>query len=289
MINPYKRLDVFRCNQEAHARFGGCVSVYHVLKEKQCYPQGCIYFKWHCALLEKGSPCIHRYQRTGKKCRGCTYFIEEKVHLQPERLLDEAAYDRFLEELEDFETWLEDNRFRRLNIAGRIHCVKPWYQQEVQASERHTRLRGYLIVFKNGYIGNRWFKDTLYIRVLDHLMNRYRFVYKMKIEMRGEIRENRGRIIVNRPGQIEIVKPGWGRPWTRDRALVAIKTSTKLDIQPDQCLACRWGALIDIVDRQEYEEKRYRNLYCLKSIQDWQGCYIYGMDKLKIARKRKRR
>jgi len=277
MVNPYKRLDVFQCSQEAHARFDGRVSVYHVLKEKQCYPQGCLYFHWHCILMEKGKRCIHKYQYVGKNCKGCSYFVAEKVHLQPELMLEPDAYQDFLEELEDFEAWLKDIRFRRLNVAGRVKFIKPWFEQVVLPAETHTKLRGYLLVFRRGFIGRKEFEDTFFVRISERMMRTYRFVPKMKIEMYGEIREDRGRIIVHRPQRIEILKPGWGRPLTWDRALVAIKTATLLPEQPDHCLACRWGALIDVVDREEFEEKRYRKLYCLKGISEPEGCYISGL------------
>jgi hypothetical protein len=274
MINQYKRLDVFRCSQEAHRMFEGRVSVYHVLKEKECYPQGCLYFLWYCVLLEKGNRCIHGYQYVGKNCKGCTYYSEEKVHLQPELMLDEKSYEQFQEELEDFETWLESVRFKRLSVAGRIKSIKPWVEQTLLPRENHMRLRGYLLVLKRGFIGLESFMDTLYIRITERLMQNYRFIPKMKLEMVGEIREDRGRIVVHRPGKIEILKQGWGRPWTRERALVAVNTATLLKEQHDQCLACRWGVLADVIDRREREEQRYRHLYCLKGIVNPDGCYV---------------
>jgi len=277
IINQYKRLDIFKCSQEAHREFEGRVSVYHVLKEKGCYPQGCLYFVWHCALLEKGNRCIHGYHHAGKNCKGCTYFVEEKIHLQPELLVEEEAYRRFQHDLEDFENWLESVLFKRVGIGGRIKRVKPWFEKILFCGERHTRLRGYLLVFKGGYIGMNSIQDTFYVRVPERVMQIYGFVPKMKVEMTGEIREDRGRIVVHRPQKIEIIKQGWGRPWTREHALVAVKTATLQEHQSDRCLACTWGALADVVDRREKEERRYRNLYCLKSVVNPENCYVRGL------------
>lgn len=281
MINSYKRLDVFRCSQEAHQHFGGRVSVYHVLKEKSCYPQGCIYFLWHCVLMVKGNRCIHGYQYVGKNCKGCTYYTEEKVHLQPELMLDEKQYERFQEELEDFETWLVDIRFQRLAVAGRIKNIKPWFEQTLVHRRNHMRLRGYLLVFKKGFIGTESFDDTFYVRISEKLMQTYRFVPKMKVEMLGEIREDRGRVVIHRPKRIEILKQGWGHAWTREQALVAVKTATLLKEQSEQCLSCQWGALTDVIDQREEEQKRFRNLYCLKGIINPNGCYINVSESLK--------
>ena len=102
MRNPYKRLDIFRCKYYNHAKFDYKVSAYHVLRVKNCYPQGCLYFKWHCKLLNKGQSCIKGFQHVGKKCFGCKHYYDEKVNNQPELLISEEEYHFFLDELEEF-------------------------------------------------------------------------------------------------------------------------------------------------------------------------------------------
>jgi len=280
MKNPYKRMDVFRCNQEAHRHFQGRVSVYHVLKEKRCYPEGCLYFIWHCMLLEKGNRCIHGYNTVGKRCQGCTYYNDEKVHLQPDRILDETSYDAFLDEFDDFESWLESVRYKNLPIAGRIKIIKPWFELTRLHRENHGKLRGYLLVFKHGFIGNQPFEDTFYVRISEKLMKIFSFVPKMKVELMGEVREDRGRIVIHRARNVEIHSRGWGRPWNRDRALVAVKTASLLKNQTDQCLACPWGALADVIDKQDQEVNRYRHLYCLKGVSDPESCCIQALEKI---------
>jgi hypothetical protein len=281
MINQYKRTDVFRCNQDAHRHFQGRVSVYHVMKEKGCYPQGCIYFLWHCVLLEKGNRCIHGFEHTGKMCRGCTYFDEEKVHLQPVLCLDEDSYERFLEDLDTFETWLEEVRYRRMEILGKIHSIKPWFQRILLHNEAHTKLRGHLLVFRKGFIGVTPFEDRFYVRISGACMDRNRFRPGMRVEMKGEVRTDRGRIIIHKPGQVECLSKGWGNPLTRERALVALRTATWLEGQPESCMSCHYGALADVIDRREPDEKRYRRLVCLKGIADPDGCYVRVSGKMR--------
>jgi hypothetical protein len=130
------------------------------------------------------------------------------------------------------------------------------------------------LVFKRGFIGLNSFNDTFYVRVSEHLMKRYQFKPRMKIEMSGEIREDRGRIIVHRPAQIEIVSKGWGDVWSREKALVAVSTATLMKNQSESCLSCRWGALVDTINTKKNPPKRYRNLYCLKGIINPEGCYL---------------
>ena len=82
MINPYKRTDIFRCKYPAHARFEHQVSTYHVLRVKNCFPQGCLSFKWRCELMDKGKRCIKGFKFIGKKCFGCRFFYDEKNGIQ---------------------------------------------------------------------------------------------------------------------------------------------------------------------------------------------------------------
>lgn len=276
MINLYKRIDVFQCNQEAHRHFEGRVSVHHVLKEKACYPQGCLYFFWRCVLLEKGQRCVQGFSHAGKKCVGCTYYTDEKVHLQPTLLLKSDAYERFLNDLEQYETWLEEVQYKRKNVWGRIQTVKPWFEKTVQPGESHTRLRGYLLVFKRGFIDTQAFDDTFYVRISESLMRSYRFVPKMKVDMNCEIRLDRGRLVLVHPGRVDVLSKGWGFPWTKEKALVAVRTATCFTDQSESCLACPWGSLADIVDKSSTEERRFRNLYCLKGVARPEGCYVRG-------------
>ena len=273
MINQYKRLDVLRCSQEAHRSFQGRVSVYHVLKEKACFPQGCLYFLWRCIRLEKGVTCVHKYNYIGKNCKGCTYYDEEKIHLQPEMILSGDEYSRFLDDFDDFESWLESVRYKRLSLTGKIKTVKPWFERFIGHQEK-IRLLGYLLVFRQGYIGLNSFQDTFYVRISERMMRQYQFKPKMKVEMTGEIREDRGRIIIHRPAQLELISRGWGNTWSKEKALVAVRTATLMTTQPEFCLSCRWGALADTTNELENPPRRTRNLYCLKGIVNPEGCYL---------------
>ena len=103
---------------------------------------------------------------------------------------------------------------------------------------------------------------------------RYQFKPKMKVEMTGEVREDRGRIIIQRPTQIEIISKGWGYTWSKEKALVAVRTATLMTTQPEPCLNCHWGALADTTNELKYPPRRTRNLYCLKRIVNPEGCYM---------------
>jgi hypothetical protein len=244
------------------------------MKEKGCYPQGCLYFLWNCVLLQKGNRCVRGFKHVGRECKGCTHYDEEKIHLQPELLLDEESYKKFQEDLEEFETWLGKAVYKTHAVGGRVQSVKPWFEETLLPHGSHIRIRGALLVLKRGFIGMQAFDDTLYVRVSETALRTYGFVPKMVVEMTGELREDRGRIVIRKPSHIEILKKGWGIPLRPDRAFVAVKTAALLDRQPESCMACPWGALADVVDRRRSEEKKYRHLYCLKGVSEPADCPV---------------
>ncbi len=235
------------------------------------------------ALREAGKrrPLSAGFQHAGPQCKGCTHYAEDKLHFQPERLIEGEAYDAFLDDLEAYEAWIEKAVRGRPQVAGRIATVKPWFEKTVLPDRSRLRLRGYLLVLRNGFIGVEPVDGPVYVRVSPGLMASFGFTAKMKVEMTGEIREDRGRIVVSHPKQVETQGRGWGWRWTDEKALVSVRMASLLDRQPEQCLACPWGALADVSDRSEPEERKYRSLYCLKAVADPEGCYVSAMGKLR--------
>ena len=286
--NPYKRRDVFTCAQEAHARFGGRVSVYHVLKEKQCYPDGCLYFLWRCIRKEKGESCIHKYKYIGRNCKGCTYYWEEKVHFQPQCLVDEKTMADLMEQIESFESWLQSVRYKRLAIAGKIHTVKPWFEKTQTSQQNRLLFKGYLLILKTGHIQFDHYADAIYVRISEAHMRDHAFQSGMKLECHGEVREDRGRLVIHRPGQFEITGHGRGMLWSKEKALAQMKTAALHEEQPEQCLQCPWGILMDVHETSSGGEIFFRHLYCLKSIESADACYVYALHKERIKKKRKK-
>ncbi len=129
LVNQYKRQDVFRCSHKAHFRFEKSVSVYHVLKEKKCFPEGCIWFLWKCHLLNKGNSCPKGYQHVGRNCFSCKNYFEEKINYQPEILLNEEQHKRFKQELEEFEEWLNTSAGKWVEFSGEVFSVKPHFRR----------------------------------------------------------------------------------------------------------------------------------------------------------------
>jgi hypothetical protein len=142
LINQYKRQNVFQCGHKAHFRFEKNVSVYHVLKEKKCHPEGCIYFLWKCRLLNKGHSCPKGYQHVGRNCFSCKNYFEEKITYQPEILLNKEEFENFQRELEEFENWLEGAIGKRVEFSGTVNSVKPHFKKKKFGSKESLTFPG---------------------------------------------------------------------------------------------------------------------------------------------------
>ncbi|MBN1348228.1 hypothetical protein JXJ21_02360 [candidate division KSB1 bacterium] len=272
MINQYKRLDVFSCNYQSHARFENKVSVYHVLKARNCYPHGCIYFKWKCKLFNKGKRCIKGFNYVGKKCVNCSYYTDIKIHSQPKINLDPAAYQQFTEELQLFEDWLFDIENHTINFMGTIDVVKPRLQKEIQGNEHSLKLVGFTLIFREAYFDLMHYEDLCYVNISPAMQQKVRFAEGDEIEFQAIVQLDRGRIILNRLRNIEFITRSDNRIWTVSDALVVKQTATVFAQQLPGCLSCAHGVLVDVADFSGRKPAKKRELYCLKGTKDPDVC-----------------
>ena len=271
-INHYKRQDVFKCVQQAHARFENKVSVYHVLKEKGCYPRGCIYFKWKCRKLNKGRSCPRKFKHVGRKCFGCKEFYDEKVINCPEVALSDEEFSKFMRDLGEFETWLEDLKGIEVNFSGTIYSVKPRMRQVIQGNRRHIALNGFVLIFREAFLDLVKFEDLCYLTISKGLQAKYRFSKGDKLDFYARVSVDRGRLILNRPNRIEIDERGEGETWSWDKALVAARTASPIPYQLEKCFACDRGCLLDTIERTNAGDHHKRQLFCLEGIKNPMLC-----------------
>ena len=265
--NQYKRRDVFLCQQESHRAFDGRVSVYHVLKEKRCYPHGCLSFRWRCARFNKGSSCPRGFRRVGKLCFGCRFFVDEKINLRPKVVLPTESFESFQRDLREFEGWLEAHRGREVNYSGTVFSVKPRLVMD-PARNRRPVFRGFLVVFEEGFVNLVHLKDFCYLRVHGRVQERYRFRPGDKLDFFARFMEDKGRIILTRVNRVEIDHRAEGFWWNENRARVALRTGSILEEQPEKCLNCGYGCLADVTERRAMDTGIHRLLFCLEGIRD---------------------
>ncbi|MFQ6115064.1 MAG: hypothetical protein ACE5NG_13450 [bacterium] len=85
---------------------------------------------------------------------------------------------------------------------------------------------------------------------------------------------DQGRVILKKARRVDFLKKSQIDSWSEGKALVALKTATWFERQPERCLTCEKGSLVDVFEKNAYEEKRYRQLLCLEGINDPQYCYF---------------
>lgn len=268
MINQYKRHDIFRCCQEAHSRFQNVVSVYHVLKEKECFPQGCIYFKWKCRLLNKGNSCHKKFTHVGRQCFSCKNFFDEKVINKPRLLLPQQEYLKFREELREFESWLQRVLNNRVDFLGTVDSVKPHFLMSVNNSRRNISFKGFFLTFREGFFHTTPFNDLIYLHIPPHWQSKYRFCREDQLEFQAYVTLNKGRIILKKVRQLEIVSKNDDEYWTESQAMVARSAGSLFDDQHEKCLACEKGALLDTYEERKGRSIGYRKLFCLEGMAD---------------------
>ncbi|MBN1481895.1 hypothetical protein EH223_06100 [candidate division KSB1 bacterium] len=285
MKNPYKRTDVFACNYQGHAAFNHRVSVYHVMRQKKCYPHGCLMFKWSCALKNKGKRCYRGLNYVGRLCEGCTHYTDEKIHYQPKIILSGAAFEEFQNELDDFDEWVNENENRDLEILCEISSIKPYFKKTMSGGKGQLRLDGYLLVMRHGYIGITEFDDYFYANISPNQQDRFRFAAGDTFEATGRMNLNRGRLLFNKVWSVTFEHRSSTPTWNNSKALVARASATEFYVQQEACIRCAHGALVDTVTYIDGQKQFKRSLYCLKGIKNPELCYISATEKIDLCAK----
>ncbi len=280
MRNPYKRTDVFVCNYETHTKFENKVSVYHVMYSRKCYPHGCVFYKWSCDLFNKGKTCVRRFKHVGRLCDGCTHWTEERIHYQPRIKLSALEFDRFNAELDEFEDWLSTAVNRETDFWGELDSIKPRFRRYQQTSGHRLHLQGYLLVFKRGFIGTTEIDDLFYALISPRQQERMEFSAGDRFEARGRLVLDRGRLVFEKMWAVDFDVRSGEPVWRNSEALVARETATFFQTQPEACLHCPYGALVDVFVKNSGEQKVKRMLYCLEGIKDPALCCMAGIKEI---------
>jgi hypothetical protein len=281
--NPFKRTDVFTCNYLGHDRFENKVSAYHVLQAKQCYPQGCIYFRWSCSKMIKGERCKRGYNFVGRLCQGCTYYHDEKQHCQPSLCLSEQEYQLFLSDVEAFTEWVDEMGRREVAVAFTIDAVKPRFIKEIGHDRGRVRLSGYLLIMKQGFIDRTFFEDHLYCSISPGQQEQHHFAPDDQVEGRATLRLDRGRLVLSSLRGV-FFEARSGRPtWSNSQALVARSGASHFNQQTSGCMQCPQGALVDVTETEGGLSRQHRELYCLAGMPDQRECYLHALHKIDMC------
>ena len=273
--NYFKTQNVFQCVHDVHKNFKSAMSPHHVLIEKNCFPDGCIYFQWKCRLLAKQKKCFRNFERVGKKCFNCKYFYEEKIHQYPEVLLSQENFSVFCENFDDFIDWLNDLQKRRVLAEGKIHSIKPELTIAYSRYRSMINLRGFLVKFSSGYLDNQFFDDSFYLSISWLTQNKLKLRKNDNLEFEANLSLDRGRLKLFKSGKFHFVERGNGHPPNRSHLLVALNTASVQKGQPEKCLRCSKGILSDIIDSTTSPQ---RGMVCLLGMPDHRLCNYIERD-----------
>jgi CxxC motif-containing protein len=276
----YKARGLFICRHPTHRKFDFEVSPYHILKQKKCYPEGCVEFLWQCDVSIKGKKCPRGYKHVGRNCFSCKYYHEKKICRQPEALVDENSLKRFFRDLEDYEFWLSTVEGYRVSFSGNIASVFPSLTLTVDNGGNSIRLKGFLITFNKGYIGDGIFDDMIYLEVGNRFLAGWNPAPGDELEFKAELRNDRGRILLKKPSHVEIKRNG-GQPLIDySKALVGKATGAQVKDDIRLCQGCPYGALLDVIEISP-KRNQYRRFYCLRGVEYSKDCLVRLERKLK--------
>jgi len=102
-----------------------------------------------------------------------------------------------------------------------------------------------------------------------------------ELEFIAVVHESQGRLVYNQLRRIEFTERGQGNaPWREEEIPFLLKTATEFRVQPEKCLYCPYGTLVDVFEEGERGNSRYRRLFCLKGVHDPAACVIQPLKQL---------
>ena len=276
MQNLFKRAGTFKCVHDIHRHFRSEMSPYHVLVQKNCYPDGCVYFQWKCRLLAKQKTCFRNFEKVGRNCFNCRYFYEEKVHQYPEPMISDDEYAKFTEEFDEFVEWMQTLQHKRVLCEGIVSSIKPDLAIEPGSNRNKIVLRGFLVSFNSGYLDNQLFEDSFYLSISALTQNKLRIRSGDNIEFEANLILDRGRLKFIKSGRFNFFERGTTFAPQKGELLIALNTSTVQHGQPAKCLGCSKGIL---ADKYNLDSGPNREIVCLLGMPDYRLCTYVEDDK----------
>jgi hypothetical protein len=269
--NLYKVSDLFHCPHRLHKHHESGTSVWHVLKYKQCHPDGCVSFAWKCHKFDDGHKCPRGKKHVGKDCFSCPFFYDLKLAFTPDVKADAAEYDRFKREFAEFEEWVGQLKGKRIELRGEIKTINPLLTNNGENGSPRIACRGALLYLVDGIFGYDRFLDPFYARLSFGVYDRAALAIGDTVDMMGELEIDRGRFVFGRVGNIEIVRGEDNDPVPSAQLKQSRFTGTVIDGQPAKCLRCPHGLLIDS-NQSDGRSAPRRLLYCTEGVADYRYC-----------------
>jgi hypothetical protein len=247
------------------------MSPFYILSEKQCFPDGCVYFHWKCRLLAKKKTCFRGFSHVGKKCHNCKYFYEEKRHQYPELIAKNEENAEFIDMFFEFEEWINNLQSKRVACEGVVAGISPGLSLKQQGNRQSIYAAGFLIRFEEGYIDNLLFEDPFYLSISAMSQNKLLIRKGDNVEFDASLIIDRGRFRFIKPGRFQFYERGNEKPLRKNDILVALQTYTIQENQPGKCMDCASGILVDVENSNNGSS---RALVCIQGVADYRYCAL---------------
>jgi hypothetical protein len=271
MKNLFKQKGIFICKHDVHQDFSSQMSVYHILEEKQCFPDGCVYFKWKCKILAKRKKCHRNFSTVGRKCFSCKYFYEEKIHQFPQMHIE--SKEKFMDDYAEYREWIKTLQSGRVLCEGKVDSIRPDLMVNKYNGKFQLKIRGFLISFEEGFIQNMLFEDQFFLHISTTLQNKLKIRKNDEVEFFADLKVTQGRLEFYHPNKINFYLRGSHKPMNKGDALVSMASATIFPNQPEKCKGCIYSILPDI---EGIKFGRKRALICTKGINDFNYCVVFS-------------
>jgi hypothetical protein len=81
-------------------------------------------------------------------------------------------------------------------------------------------------------------------------------------------------LVLRQLRKIEINYSGQPPFWNDERVIISRKTAVEFNNQPENCIKCPFGALIEQETSEIEKSAPRRKLFCLKGISDYRNCFV---------------
>ena len=187
-------------------------------------------------------------------------------------------FEEFEESLEEYEEWLESVMGKDVEFSGEINSIKPHLKKIISGPRRNIFFKGFLLSFKQGFINRVFLDDYLYASISTRSHEKHKFARGDKLDFLSRLRVDHGRIVLDKIRRVEFAEKADAASWNFSQAIVAKNVGTELDCQPEKCLRCEKGCLLDVAETRETKDKIFRHLFCLAGIEDPETC-LYDLKK----------
>jgi len=156
-----------------------------------------------------------------------------------------------------------------------IAAVKP--NLILNGSENNPRIfqKGWFLIFKSVFINYDLFDDLAFAWISYQTQERRLLSAGDSFEAQAIFNFSQGRLIFNKVHNIDVKTKGDIISPELNQLLVAAKTTKPFPIQPDKCLRCSQGVLVEKANRDIHSRGPRRVMVCLQSEENPVDCIYH--------------